>query len=117
MSHDEQPRYRVNPMGTHRASNLSEHLRRLEEFRREQERRPSNIPNGRAQKRSVNRSLYGVRSGLSAYKRKSVAERTLKVQAMSEELKATLEANATKNQEWKEKLRRLSLDNYPIPTD
>jgi len=36
---------------------------------------------------------------------------------MSEELKATLEANATKNQEWKEKLRRLSLDNYPIPTD
>jgi hypothetical protein len=104
-------------MGTHRASNLREHLRRLEEFIREQERRPSNLPNGRKQKRSVNRSLYGVRSGTTSYRRQSVAERTLKESEMTPEQQQELLANSTAQVDREEQLKRVSRNSYPIPTD
>ena len=104
-------------MGTHRASNLERHLLYLKRFVEEQERRPSNIPNGRAQKRSVNRSLYGPRSGTSLYKRQSVAERTLTTTKMSDEQLQSIREGSTANQARDEQMRRVSLNNYPIPTE
>jgi len=104
-------------MGTHRASNLERHLLYLKRFVEEQERRPSNIPNGRAQKRSVNRSMYGVRSGTSMYRRQSVAERTLTTTKMSDEQLQSIREGSTANQTRDEQMRRVSLNNYPIPTE
>ena len=107
----------TNLMGTHRASNLERHLLYLKRFVEEQERRPSNIPNGRAQKRSVNRSMYGVRSGTSMYRRQSVAERTLTTTKMSDEQLQSIREGSTANQTRDEQMRRVSLNNYPIPTE
>jgi hypothetical protein len=104
-------------MGSRRASNIENHLRRLREFTREQTARPSNIPNGRAQKRSVNRGLYGPRSGTSTYRAHSVASKTLTSRTMSDEEREAMTANATRNQSRDEQMQRLVTNNYPIPTE